>query len=113
LEAGTWLLTGSGDNTVASATTISFSYPFTLRYNITSASQTFAGADTYFDYKNITFQTSINQLPSFNASVVVKPTSTTNYFITCSPLYGNGASTSGGTNMVIGSNIKFQATRIA
>ena len=111
LEAGSWLLIAEGRQAVSG--TISFAYPYTLRYNITSTSQTYAGGLTYYEYCNLTFQSSISILPYYNFSTYVRPTTSTTYYITCSPLYGNGAATTAGTNMQIGSNTKFTAIRIA
>jgi hypothetical protein len=111
LEAGTWLLIAHGRPVVNGS--ISFAYPFTLRFNITSLSSTYSNADTYFEFVNLTFQTSITSLPTYSFSVIVQPTITSNYFVTCSPLYGNGSLTTAGNNIQIGTGNKLQAIRIA
>ena len=112
IEAGTWLLIAHGRNNIPTGT-ITFAYPYNLRYNITTGSQTYGDADTYLEYVNLTFQSSISMLPYYNFSIVVKTAVTTNYYVTCSPLYGNGASTTGGNNIQIGTLNKLIAVRIA
>jgi hypothetical protein len=111
LEPGSWLLIASGRNAIPTGT-ITFNYPYTLRYNITSASQTYANADAYHEFVNVLFPSSISILPTYNFSVYVQPTITTDYYVTCSPLYGDGTSTTFGTNIQIGTENKFMAIRV-
>jgi len=111
LPAGSWLLIAQGR--IAITATISFAQPTPLRYNITSSSQVYAGASTYCEYNNLTFLSPINTIPYSNFSTYVQPSVSTNYYLTVSPQYGNGAATSLGTNIQIGSEMTLKAVRIA
>ena len=111
IEPGHWLLIATGKPDIPTGT-ITFNSTYNLRYNITSSSQTFANADAYFEYSNLTFQSSISSLPHYNFSAYVQNVITTTYYVTCSPIYGNGASISGGTNIKIGTANRLLAVRI-
>ena len=116
LTAGSWLLLAQGRlavKSVPSATTITFAQPYPLRYNITSASQVYANAETYLEYSNLTFLSSIDVLPYSNFSVYVQPIVSTDYYLTVSPQYGNGVLTTGGTNLQFGTGMTLKAVRIA
>lgn len=112
LEAGCWLLIAAGRPSIPTGT-ITFLNNINLRFSISSASQTYANGDAYLEYNQLTINSQINNLPVANFSAYVQPSSTTTYYLMCSPLYGDITATTYGTNMKIGSLNKFTAIRIA
>ena len=112
VTAGTWIIVAEGKPAVAVAG-VSFGTSVQLRYNISPTSITYANALTYAEYNNFVFQSAGTVLPYVTMTTMVNTLVTKKYFMTLSPTYGNGALTTGGTNITVGTNIKMKAIRIA